>query len=124
MLQYTKVKLELLKDPDMHSMIEAGIRGGVAVIAKRYVRANNPRIPERYDPSLPTSWLLYQDVNNLYGFALMQPLPYCGFEWLSPEEAQRMVEKHRYNDKDGAILEVDLEYPSELHDLHKDYCGC
>ena len=30
--------------------------------------------------------------------------------------------KCKTNDKKGLILEVDLKYPGELHDLHNDYC--
>ena len=52
----------------------------------------------------------------------MQCLPYAGFEWLSEEEIDgfdfSLVDGDSLN---GYILEVDLEYPNELHDLHNDY---
>ena len=56
-----------------------------------------------------------------------QPLPYKGFGWLNEKGIHRFdvnsMELHSI-DKNSSIgygLEVDLEYPSELHDLHNDY---
>ena len=56
----------------------------------------------------------YMDANNLYGWAMSQPLPIRDFKWMSGEE----LEKWRNY---GCILEVDLEYPEELHDKHNEY---
>ena len=44
----------------------------------------------------------------------MKPLPVGGFEWMKEEEKQNWKNI-------PCILEVDLEYPKELHDLHNDY---
>ena len=49
LLKETKVKLDLLKDPDMLLMIEKGIRGGISTITHRYAKANNPYIQESYN---------------------------------------------------------------------------
>ena len=58
----TKVKLELLKDPDMVLMFEKGIRGGVSMISKRYAKANNPYMDaEEYDPDKPIKYIPYLD---------------------------------------------------------------
>ena len=64
MLKHTKVELELLTHPDMHLMFEAGMRGGVSFIGKRYCEANNKQLPETYDPSKPSNYLLYIDANS------------------------------------------------------------
>ena len=48
-----------------------------------YAEANNLLIPDRYDASKPTSYILYTDCNNLYGAAMSQPLPYADFLWLN-----------------------------------------
>ena len=57
---------------------------------------------------------MYYDANNLYGWAMSQPLPYSDFKWLSGKVGKRQKGK-------GWILEVDLEYPKELHAKHNDY---
>ena len=47
-------------------------------------------------------------------------LPVGGFHWLNWDEAvrwERIVESEGY----GCFLEVDLEYPAELHDWHNDF---
>ena len=112
-LKKTEVNLELLNDIDMLLMIEKGIRGGVSTITKRHAEANNPYM-KTYDSNSPNKYISYLDANNLYGWAMSQPLPTHGFKWMSEEELKNW-RSH------SSVLEVDLEYPKELHDLHNDY---
>ena len=118
MLKRTKTKLELMSDVDMFQFIEKGMRGGISYIANRYGKANN-KYMENYNPEDATKYIVYLDANNLYGWAMSQYLPTGEFEWLTGEE----VDLSKYDDESekGLILEVDLEYPEELHDLHNDY---
>ena len=118
MLKRTKTKLELISDVDMFQFIEKGMRGGISYIANRYGKANN-KYMVHHNPKDATKYIVYLDANNLYGWAMIQYLPTGGFKWLTEEE----VDLSKYNDesKKGLILEVDLEYPEELHDLHNDY---
>ena len=113
-LKVTKVELELLADPEMLLMIEKGIRGGVSMISNRYGKANNSYMGDSYDPNQPTKYISYLDANNLYGWAMCKPLPTHGLEWMVQDELNNW-KNH------SCILEVDLEYPKELHDLHNDY---
>ena len=118
-LKTTGIRLELLSDPDMLLMFERGTRGGVAMISHRHARANNPYM-ETYDRSQPTKYLIYLDANNLYGWAMAQPLPTGDFEWMEPEAIEdvlRYPDDHEY----GAMVECDLEYPHDLHNAHNDY---
>ena len=118
-LKTTGVRLELLSDPDMLLMFERATRGGVAMISHRHGKANNPYMTD-YDSSQPTKYLTYLDANNLYGWAMAQPLPTGDFEWMEPEEIEKVLEypdDHEY----GAMVECDLEYPQDLHDAHNDY---
>ena len=118
MLKMTKTKLELISDVDMFQFIEKGMRGGISYIANRYGKANN-KYMVHHNPKDATKYIVYLDANNLYGWAMIQYLPTGGFEWLTEKE----VDLSKYNDESekGLILEVDLEYPEELHDLHNDY---
>ena len=117
MLKMTKTELELISDVDMFQFIEKGMRGGISYIANRYGKANN-KYMENYNPDEASKYIVYLDANNLYGWAMIQYLPTGGFEWLTEEEVD--LSKHDESEK-GLILEVDLEYPEELHDLHNDY---
>ena len=84
-------------------------------------KANNPYLRD-YDASKESSYIINLDATNLYGWAMSQYLPTHGFRWCSPEEIMKLnVESLEDNSQLGFILEVDLEYPKELHDLHDDY---
>ena len=120
-LKYTKVKLETLHDIEMHQFIEKGMRGGISMITHRYAQANNEYLQE-HDPEQPTSFIIYKDANNLYGEAMIQSLPVSDFKWVDEKDLQSFDVMTVQDDADtGYFLEVDLEYPKELHDLHSDY---
>ena len=121
MLKITGIELELLKDGqiEMLLMIEKGIRGGISNAFKRYAKANN-KFMKNFDPELKSSFIVYLDANNLYGWAMSKPLPVGGFEWMSEKELENW-EEFVEEEGVGCILEVDLEYPAELHDFHNDF---
>ena len=121
MLKMSGVRLCLIDDIDMHLFIERGMRGGISYIAKRYCRANNEFV-KGYDSSLERSFITYWDVNNLYGAAMLEYLPYDEFEWLSDDKIDSIDFNCVSSESDvGYILEVDLEYPCKLHDFHNAY---
>ena len=118
MLRMTNIKLELMTDVDMFLFIEKGLRGGISYIANRYGKANNKYMKE-YDEKVPSKYIMYLDANNLYGWAMSKYLPTGGFKWLKIEGLN--LNQYTEDSEKGLILEVDLEYPKELHDLHNDY---
>ena len=67
-----------------------------------------------FDPAEESKFISYLDVNNLYGWAMSKQLPTSGFKWMTDDELDDW--KHL-----SCILEVDLEYPEQLHNLHNDY---
>ena len=73
-----------------------------------------------YDPKKPSKFITYLDMNHLYGWAMSGYLPYGGFKWLKNVEGFD-VNLISEESPIGYILEVDLEYPDELHVLHSDY---
>ena len=113
MLKTTQVRLHLLTDIDMAMMIEKGIREGEPMITTRHSEANN-KYMGNYDPKKPSTYIQYLDANNLYSWAMSQPLPTGGFRWMTSKQLDSWTD-HPY------ILEVDLDYPQELHDIHYDY---
>ena len=85
MLKMTGTKLDLISDIDMHLFIEKGMRGGISYISKRYSKANSKHM-KCYDSSEESKFIIYLDVNNLYGWAMSQYLPYSAFKWLNQKE--------------------------------------
>ena len=85
------------------------------MVSKRYAKANNPLAPD-YDASKLNSYIMYLDANNLYGSAMSKPLPKSGFKWKRVMPTEEEILNKKENAKNGWILEVDLEYPAELHE--------
>ena len=122
-LKMTNIDLELLSDPDMLLMLK-GIRGGISIISNRYGEANNKYMGRGFNKNKPSKYLMYLDANNLYGCAMSMKLPTHGFKWLTGGEMEKIYENRHNLNKMPCILEVDLEYPKKLHDLHNDYPLC
>ena len=99
-------------------MFEQGIMGGIIQAVRKYASANNKYMGDKFDRKSKSSYLQYLDTNNLYGWAMSQPLPTGGFKWvdLNPNEISEIATR---TDK-GYLLEVDVSYPKELHNPHND----
>ena len=80
-LKKTEKELELITDPDMLLMVEKGIRRAICHVILRYAKANNKYMKD-YNKDEEESFLQYNDANNLYGFAMSEPLPVDDFEWM------------------------------------------
>lgn len=135
----SQIELEYLKDIDQVSFFKKMLRGGPSYIAKRYSKANNEYMGDLYNPNKPYIFIDYLDMNNLYGAAMLEPLPYSDFKWvdkkeieelnnkinsLSPKEFNKYffgVLKDYQKEHIGCCIEVDLEYPKHLHKLHNMY---
>ena len=122
-LKKTKIKLELITDYDMLLMFEKGIRGGICQATYRYAKANN-KYMKNYNKNKESSYLEYNGANNLYGGAMSQKLPVDGFKWIEEDDISKFNEKfiknYDENSDIGYVLEVDVEYPENLHELHID----
>ena len=121
MMKMTGIKFKLMTDVDMFQFIEKGLRCGIFYIGNRHGGANNKDI-SGYDSSKPSKYVMYLDANNLYGYAMSQCLTTGGFRWMTEKQVQKVNLAACTEDrKTGMILEVDLEYPKELHELHNYY---
>ncbi|XP_065639641.1 uncharacterized protein LOC136072363 [Hydra vulgaris] len=92
---------------------DQGIRGGISMVPNRLGTAKS-KYMKNYDESKESTYIQYLDANSLYGWAMNKPLPTHGFKWMNEEELKNWKSI-------SCILEVDLEYPEHLHDLHNDY---
>ena len=102
----------------MHLFIEQGVKGGICCVPKRYSKANNEFCSD-YDKTKPKVYIKYLDMNNLYGKAMSEYLPYGGFKWVEVNnESVNKILKRSENSLHGYFLEVDLECPENLHNIH------
>ena len=128
-LKRTQVKLDILKDLNILSKFEMNIRGGVSFVSHRYAKANN-KYMNNYDSLKPERHIFYMDMNNLYGKEMSEYLPQSRFKIVDSltetgKDLIEFVEKHITEIPDnlecGFFIGVDLEYPTNLHDQHKDF---
>ena len=80
-LKKAEVELELLTYIDMLFMAEKSTRCGICQAIHIYAKANN-RYMKNYDKNTTSSYVMYLDANNLYGWAMSQKLLVDGFEWV------------------------------------------
>ncbi len=111
MLKLTNCKIELPQDINMVHFFESGIRGGMSFINTRHLKIENSRQD-----------IFYIDANNLYGLAQMSKLPFANFKWIK-EKKFNSIDWENVNTESsyGFILEVDLSYPTELHEKHDNF---
>lgn len=137
MLKETEVRLELITDLGISKMFKENIRGGHSFVNLRHYKASAVdeagEEEERRKAEVENAQsilrdadkdcLLYVDANNLYGSAMSLPLPLKDFRWMTAEEVANFdVEKCvNFEDGPGYTLEVDLEYPEELHLAHSSF---
>ena len=107
MLELTNIELEKISDIDKYLFIAKGLRGRISYIAKRHSKENNKYL-NNYDPKKSSTFISYLDMNNIYGWAMSEYLPYKVFKWLKNIDSFDIIS---INDESpiGYFLEVDLE---------------
>ena len=121
-LKKAGVKLELLTDIDMSLIVEKGIRRGICQVIHKYAKANNKYLKNFDKNTESSSYLMYLDANNQYGWPMSQKLPVNGFEWVKKLSKfdEHFIKNYDVNSDKGYFLEVDVEYPKDLFSIHSD----
>lgn len=122
----SKYTIELFNENqyDMLLFVERSKRGGISMISHRKATANNQYLSD-YNPEEEQRYIAYHDMTNLYGYAMMQKLPVGEFQWVDPAVFTEDYLKNIDTENDyGYFLEVDLNYPAEIHDYHNDLPFC
>ena len=103
-------------------MVENGIRGAIYQAICRYAKANN-KYMNNYDKRKIISYLMYLGANNLYGWEMSLKLPVNGFKWVRDLSKfnESFIKNYNENSDRGYFLEVDVEYPKNLFNSHKDF---
>ena len=127
--------LDVYSDPEMERFFTKGIRGGQSFIAQRYAKGNsNPRKSGDHLLYIDGNFILYYliksfcydpynfSANNLYGSMETLKLPVSDFQWVPKTEFKKWTAKDIINissqDDTGYAFEVDLHYPSHLHQVN------
>ena len=105
----------------MLSMVGKGSRDGICHVINRYAKVSN-KYMKNCNKSKESSYLMYLDANNLYGWAMSQTLPGNGFKWKKNVSKfhEDFIKNYNENSNKEYILEVDIEYPKNLLNFHGD----
>ena len=112
--------LELLTDENMLLLFEKGIRAGICEAITKYKKANN-KYMKNYDKTKASSYLMYVDANNLYGYAMSKKLPTGNFQWIEDTSifTEDYIKNYDENSDTGYLLVVDVTYPEDLYEKHE-----
>ena len=102
-------------------LVLKGVRGGICHANHQYAKVNNKYMKD-YDKDKESSYLKCWDVNNLSGWAMTQKLPVNNFEWIEDTSKfnEDSIKSYNEGSDEGYFLEVDIQYPEKLHELHND----
>ena len=102
-------------------IVEKSIRGGICHAIYQYARANN-KYMKNYNENKGSSYLKNWDLTNLYGWAMSQKLSVNKFKWIEDisQFNENFVKDNDEESDKGYFLEVDVQYPEKLHELHND----
>ena len=102
-------------------MVEEGIRGGICQVSQRYSKANNKYMKD-FDENKESSYIQYFDANNLYGWAMSQPLPVSDFKWIKniSNSTTGFILNYDENSSVAYIFEANIRYLEKLRGKHKD----
>ena len=101
--------------------LEEGTWGSITQAVHWYVQVNNKYMGDRYDSGKESHHIQYLDANNLYGWAMKQNLLTGGFKLVeNPNELKGHISKLAKESGKGNLLEVDISYLNDLHNLHND----
>ena len=120
-LKVGKLKIEIPQSKEIHDFIDNNLRGGVAQGSIPYSKANNPLLKD-YDSTKPISYIYFFDCNGLYARAMEEKLPYN--DWVKVDVHSEDWLNIQTDGEHGYWLEVDLSYPSNLHDAHDGFPLC
>ena len=120
-LKKTGVKLEFLTDVDMLFVVEWEIRGAVSHAIPRYAKAYNKDM-KNYNKIKELFFIQQLVGRNLYEWAMSQKLPVVGFKWKKKtfEFNEYFIKDYDEDSEKGCILEEEIDYPKDLHDLYGD----
>jgi hypothetical protein len=114
----TTPKPHLLTDQELYNFFDTtcgGLRGGYSGAAQRILTANN-RYMKKWDPTKPSTFVTYLDVNSMYPTAMLKRLPYSDFTFGKDDRviddlsfATQLVLATEDDDDIGRHYEVDIE---------------
>ena len=106
----TGVKLDYITDDKLRLLLENNMRGGPsACMGRRYVKRGERKI-------------LYEDLNNLYGWSMSQYLPTGDFREINfTRSSLKTILRTPDNDEHGFLIECGLEYPPSIHEKTKSF---
>lgn len=115
--------VELIKDDVVYDMFHGLIRGGVSMCPGRYAEANHKYLSD-YDEKKPDCFIQYWDANNLYGYAMSEPVPTGGYVEMDTNDPMKFMMDHidhPWSAGHGFIYDIDCFFPANTHEYLADF---
>ena len=105
----------------MFLTFEEDIRVGICNKVHSYAEADN-KYMKNYDKNKESSFLLYVDANNLYGWTMTKKFQVDRFKWVDNLSmfTEDFIKSYDKEGDVGYLLVVDIEYTKALLMLHSD----
>ncbi len=117
-LKISAADVELITERNHLEMAENLKRGGLATVYSSRMFIANNRHSANFNPELEETYGFMIDANNLYGGIMeTESLPLNSFSLIEGIELSEILQTSP-DSEFGYILEVDLKYPTSLHNLH------
>ena len=119
LLLKSDIELELITDVEILDMFEKSKRGGLTFVSsKRWAKANNRAMGSNYNKDEESSYISYLDANNLYGWAMIQSIPYKNIKFDNDVTLPAIL--NTPDDSEiGYMVEADLEFPEKFHNKYR-----
>lgn len=124
MLKITKAEVQIVNDLEMINFFRSGIRGGLSQVSLRKADAKNKYVCDSSTDIEDPCYIIYFDYNNLYGSVMCEMLPLDEFAWIPQTDLNNLQDNIMSIDLNaytGYILEVEVDYPNDLHQRHNEF---
>ena len=120
MLLHTRQELGLIHDDESRLFFNEAKRGGIVNVgAQRYTTANH-KYMKKFNPQRKSNFISYLDMNNQYGAAMCDYLPYELDGFVNDMSLDKLL-NHPREDLNGFFVKCNISYPKNLHNKFKDY---
>ena len=87
------------------------MKSAISYISKRYSKTSNKYL-RSFDTKQELNYVIFLNINNLYGYVMSKFLPAGKLKWVDPKEFN--FNKYSRDSSKRSVLDVHPEYPKNI----------